>query len=147
MPSFVTTTESPLTPEQTFDRIVDLSQWTTFRGYGPLPGIVRAELAEGPLGPGARVRVLNTDGSTHHEVFEVFERGKRLHIRMELQPPASRVLARIDERVELEPSASAGTSMTRSFELTPRSLWTTPLAWGVAALLRRAVLLHNRAAF
>ena len=145
MPGFVTTSETARPPDETFDFMVDLSRWSTFRGFGPVPGIVRAELVEGAsIGQGSRVRVVNTDDSVHHEVIVRFERGRHLGLRMELSPPASYVLDGIDETVELTPSGR-GTRVERRFELRARSRLTAPVAWLVRRMLRRAVEAHDRA--
>lgn len=146
MPGFETTSEVARTPAETFAYVLDTSKWPLFRGYGPLPGIVSAEVeGGGPVVAGARVRVTNTDGSVHHEVVEELVADRRYRVRMELVRPASLVLARIDETVEVSPIPS-GTRIRRRFEVTPRSPLTAPLAWFVAkVLLRRAVLAHDAA--
>lgn len=145
MPRFETRSTLPRPPAIVFAHILDLSQWPSFRGFGPLPGIVRAALAgPGPLGLGARIRVTNTDGSVHHEVVEELVPGERYRVCMELTPPASWLMARIDEIVTLSP-APVGTEIRRCFEVVPRSPLTTPLCWLIAKLLRRAVEAHNRA--
>jgi|CXWL01.1.fsa_nt_gi hypothetical protein len=146
MASFVTTSTAARSPAATFAYIVDLANWPTFRGYGPLPGIVRAELPPGEaMAVGARVRVTNTDGSVHHEVVEEHVPARRYRVRMELGEPARRLLARIDETVELE-AIPDGTLIRRRFDVTPRSAFTAPLAWLIARLLlRRAVERHNEA--
>lgn len=148
MPCFTTCTQLAASPSAVFDAIVDLSRWSSFRGYGPLPGIVRASLPEGEcMREGARVRVENTDGTVHHEVVRVFEPGRRYVVRMEVSPSAARVLRHVDETVELEPTAAGGTEMRRTFEIVPRAWFTTPLCWLVArGPLRRAVDAHNREA-
>lgn len=147
MSGFVTVSQTTRPPAETFAYIVDLTNWPSFRGWGPLPGIVSAELVGGGshLAAGARVRVTNTDGSIHLEVVEELVVDRRYRVRMELGSPANRLLAQIDEIVELAPSAN-GTRIVRSFEVTPRSLWTAPLAWLIAKVfLRRAVLAHDLA--
>lgn len=146
MPAFETLTSVERSPAETFAHIVDLARWPSFRGYGPLPGIVSAErVGGGPVERGARIRVTNTDGSVHHEIVEEFVPARLFRVRMELTPPTSAILARIDERVELEPHG-AGTRLRRRFDVTPRSIFTAPLAWFIArVLLRRAVLAHDRA--
>jgi hypothetical protein len=146
MPSFETLSSIARSPEATFSHLVDLGQWPSFRGFGPLPGIVSAErVGGGPVELGARIRVTNTDGSVHHEIVEEFAPARLFRVRMELSRPASAILARIDERVELEPHG-AGTRLRRRFDVTPRSIFTAPLAWFIArVLLRRAVLAHDRA--
>lgn len=146
MPTFTVESEAPVTPEETFAFICDLTKWPLFRGYGPLPGIAEATVeGGGAVGPGARIRVRNTDGSVHHEVVHTFEPGRRYAVRMELAPPVSYVMAGIGETVELEASAG-GTKVRRTFVVAPRSLLTAPVAWlfgGV--LLPRAVAAHDAA--
>jgi hypothetical protein len=150
VPAFVTRSEIPVPPAVVFAHLVDLDSWSSFRGWGPLPGIVSATIAQGSsetgrLALGARVRVENTDGSVHHEIVEEFDPPSRYRVRMELVPPASRILARIDEAIDLELFPN-GTRVRRSFVVTPRSRWTAPLAWLIARLfLRRAVEVHDRA--
>lgn len=144
MPTFTTGSTVACTPDQAFAFVVDLTRWPLFRGYGPLPGIVEAT-CEGPLALGSRVRVRNTDGSVHTEVVAGFEPGRRYAVRMELAPPASRVMASIEEEVEFAP-VEGGTLVRRRFTATPRAWFTTPLAWLFGGLLlRRAVLRHDAA--
>jgi hypothetical protein len=146
MPSFESTFTAARSPAEIFDLICDLSNWPLFRGYGPLPGIAEARLPEGQrVALGARIRVENTDGSVHHEVVTAFEPGRRYAVRMELSPPASYVMASIEETVELE-SIAGGTRVARRFVATPRSLLAAPLAWLFGGLLlREAVARHNAA--
>lgn len=147
MSGFVTRSIVPRPPEEVFAHLVDLDHWPSFRGWGPLPGIVRAESDDGTrrLVVGARVRVTNTDGSVHLEVVEELVVGRLYRVRMELAAPTATLMARIDERVDLAPTAD-GTLVTRRFDVTPRSRFTAPLAWLVARLfLRQAVRIHDRA--
>ena len=129
-----------------FGGIVDLSKWSAFQGYGPLPGIREATLPEGEqLRLGSRVRVLNTDGTVHHEVVRTFEPHRRYSVVMELSPPASYLMDRIEEDVELSETPTGGTRMTRTFITVPRSVLTAPLVWLLThGLLRKAVIRHNR---
>jgi hypothetical protein len=145
MPFFVTEVILRRPPGEVFDFICDLSRWPLFRGYGPIPGIEEARLPEGDaMAVGSRVRVRNTDGSVHHEVVTRLEPGRAFAVRMELSPPASLVLARIEETVDLTP-VPGGTRMVRSFTTTPRSSLVAPLAWLVGAvLLRKATEAQNR---
>lgn len=147
MSQFVTVSEIACRRTDVFAHIVDLSKWTSFRGWGPLPGIVEASLPDGErMRPGARVRVRNTDGSIHHEVVCAFEPGRRYAVRMELSPPASVLMDRIEEHVELAETPDGGTRVTRKFVVTPRSLLTAPIVWFIArCVLREAVEAHNRA--
>lgn len=145
MPSFTTTSRCAASPGEVFRYIVTLANWTTFTGFGPLPGIVEAALPPGEvMGPGARVRVRNTDGSVHHEVVTAWEPGARYAVRMELGPPASRLMAGIEEEVRLAPE-DGGTRVVRRFTTRARGWWTWPVVWLVThLLLRRAVSRHDR---
>lgn len=141
---FSTTSAAPGTPEQVFAFITDLANWTSFAGWGPLPGIAEAALPAGEsMRLGARVAVRNTDGSRHHEVVTRFEPGRAYAVRMELTPPASYLMAGIDELVLLS-LAAGGTHIERTFSVRPRSVLTYPMVWfSTHVMLRRAVLAHD----
>ncbi len=143
MPAFEMFLRYPASAAATFGVITDLSQWSSFRGYGPVPGITKATLESPTMGAGARIRVENTDGSVHHEVFVDFVQNKKLHIRMELRPPASYVMAAIDETLALE-EEPGGCRLHRRFEMTPRFWLTWPIAFVLCRIfLKRAAELHN----
>lgn len=146
MPSFTTRSRAPVPPARAFAYIVDLRQWPSFRGSGPVPGIVEATLPDGgPLRVGSRIRVQNTDGSVHHEVVTELVPGRRYAVRMEVARPASLVLAAIEEQVDLQ-AIGESAEMVRRFELRPRWWLTWPLAWLICHLfLKRAVIAHNDA--
>lgn len=146
MADFTTVSMTERSPDETFAFICDLSKWPLFRGWGPLPGIEEASLPAGEtVGLGSRIRVRNSDGSIHHEVVVAFEPGRRYDIRMELAPPASYVMRRIEESVELSP-VDGGTRILRRFVTAPRSMVTTPIVWLFGGLLlRKAVERHNAA--
>lgn len=144
MPAFVSESDFEGSPEATFDLMVTLENWPTFKGHGPLPGIVRATAPGGILALGTRVRVENTDRSVHHEQVVAFERGRRFAVRMELSPPASWLMQHIDEEVVLTATAQ-GTHMWRRFETAPRFFFTLPLVLLIThLLLKPAVMKHDR---
>lgn len=146
MPRFTTVTTNDATPGETFAFVIDLGRWPLFTGHGPLPGIVEASLPAGsPMGRGARIRVVNSDGSVHHEVVEAYEPGRRYAIRMELSPPASRLLWTIEEEVDFEEVDGGGTRVVRTFRTVPCGWWTAPAVWLLTRfLLRPAVVAHDR---
>lgn len=145
MPIFTTVNDVRMPPPQAYAAILDLANWPLFRGYGPLPGIAEATLPEGgPIVAGSRVRVRNTDGSVHHERVVELVPDARYRVTMELVPPASWWMARIDEDVRLEPIPS-GTRILRRFETVPRFGLAWPVVWAITQLLRRAVERHDRA--
>ena len=143
MPSFELRVRSPVSAARTFAAITDLSLWSSFRGAGPVPGIVRATLVSGTVGPGGRVRVENTDGSVHHETYVDFIQDKRVHLSMELRPPVSYVMGAMEETIELEGTGESCT-LRRRFEVRARFFFTWPLAfvlWRV--FMNRACEVHN----
>jgi hypothetical protein len=59
-------------PEQIARQILDISRWSSFLGYGVLPGITTAEFeTRTPEIVGSRIRIMNTDGSRHVEEIVV----------------------------------------------------------------------------
>ncbi len=130
-------------PEEIARQILDLDLWPGFEGYGPLPGIRAAEFeARTPEVVGTRIRVTNTDGSSHLEEIVEWEPVRRLRLRMGgFSPPLSRLATGFDETFEFE-RAGGQTRVVRSFELHPRSTATRPLLWLISILLKRAVTRH-----
>ena len=132
-------------PERIAEQILDLDRWPGFEGYGPLPGIRAAEFeVRTPEVVGSRIRVTDTDGSSHVEEIVEWEPDRRLRLRMgEFSPPLSRLATWFDETWRFERTGEA-TRVVRSFELHPRSAATRPLLWLISALLRRAIARHLR---
>ena len=85
-------------------QILDLGLWPSFQGYGPLPGIRAAEYeARTPEVVGTRIRVTDTDGSSHVEEIVEWEPDRRIRLRMgEFSPPLSHLATGFDETFEFE---------------------------------------------
>jgi hypothetical protein len=132
-------------PSEIAAQILDVSNWTDFRGYGPLPGIKSAEFeSRTPEAVGSRIRVQNTDGSTHVEEITEWLPESRLALRMqEFSAPLSRLATGIDETWEFE-RTNGGTKVVRSFQMHARSALTRPLLWLISKLLQRAIARHLR---
>ena len=65
---FTCTDTMGLLPADIAGRILDLANWSEFKGYVVLPGIRAAESeVRTPGVVGSRIRVSNTDGSSHVE--------------------------------------------------------------------------------
>lgn len=143
MPSFTTSSSAPAAPEAVMRFILDLDNWSMFPGYGPVPAIRKAELVGDRFEVGARIRVTNSDGSVHHERVAVLE-PLRYVVEMELDPPASWVMATIRETVDLS-AAPEGTRIERTFDVEPRSVVTAPFVALVARWLERGIRRHNEA--
>ena len=132
-------------PEEIARQILDVNRWPEFGGYGVLPGIKAAQFEiEQPEIVGSRIRVANTDGSSHVEEIVSWEPERRLKLHMqEFSPPLSRLASRFDETWEFERRGDQ-TAIVRSFDLYPRSAITRPLLWLISLLLRKAVARHLR---
>ena len=133
-------------PEPIAQRILDLSRWSDFQGYGGLPGIRSAEFERRtPEIVGSRIRMTNTDGSTHAEEIVEWEPRRRLRLRMsDFSPPLSKLATSFDETWEFTATASE-TQVVRSFVLHPRFGWTRPLLGLISILLKLAIARHLRA--
>ncbi len=132
-------------PERIAQQILDLDRWPGFGGYGPLPGIRSAEFeARTPEVVGTRIRVANTDGSSHVEQVVEWAPARRLRLRMgEFSAPLSRLATAFDETWEFE-RRDVVTRVVRRFELHPKGTATRPMLWLISLLLRKAVARHLR---
>ncbi|MDX1664948.1 MAG: SRPBCC family protein [Candidatus Promineifilaceae bacterium] len=136
----------PQTPAAIAARIADTDSWSTFDGYGPLPGIERAEYeTRTPEMAGSRIRVYNADGSNHVEAIEEWAPGERIVIRLgEFQAPLSRIASHFVEHWRFEECGApdGGTLVSRRFEMIPHSPLMLPALWLISRLMRGAVDRH-----
>jgi hypothetical protein len=134
-----------LSPADIARRILDLANWTDFTGYAVLPGIKAAEYEVRTPGIiGSRVRVANTDGSSHVEEIIEWQPDRSLGLRMtEFKPPLSRLATEFVESWTFH-RLDNGTRVIRSFELHPKSALARPALWVISLLLRRAIARHLR---
>jgi hypothetical protein len=135
----------PLSPEAVAGQILDLSNWTDFKGYGVLPGIKSAEFeVRTPNVVGTRIKVTNTDGSSHVEEVVEWQLDDRLRLDMkEFSPPLSRLATGFTETWEFE-RLGDGTRVSRCFEMHAKSALTRPALWLISFLLKRAIARHLR---
>lgn len=134
-----------LPPEAIAAGIADTARWPTFTGYGFLPGIASASYdVRPPAMLGARIRVRNTDGSTHVEDITHWEPTRQLGLRLhQFSPPLAHLATHFNEVWLFTPTAQ-GTHVRRSFELFPRHALARPALWLIAQAFRRAVMKHLR---
>jgi uncharacterized membrane protein len=133
----------PLSPKEIGDQILNVANWTDFKGYGPLPGIEVAEFeVRTPEVVGSRIRVKNTDGSSHVEEIVEWQPNKIIRLYMsEFSPPLSRLATGFDETWEFE-FQDAGMLVTRRFELHAKSPLARPILWMISLMLKRAIQHH-----
>lgn len=136
-----------LSPRELSERFTRVEEWHEFEGWGPIPGIARAQYeVRTPVMTGSRIRVLNRDGSSHVEEVVEWLPGERLRIRMDgFTRPLARVARAFTE--EWRFSSEAGTQVTRVyriFSLEPRTAAVRPLLVLLAFFLKRAIARHMR---
>ena len=143
--TFSCTETLPRTPEDIAGQVLDLANWTDFEGYGPLPGIKAAAFeVRTPDVVGTRIRVTNTDGSSHVEEVAEWQPDRRLRLDMkDFSPPLSRLATGFTETWAFERLAD-GTRVTRSFEMHARSAFARPVLRLISFLLKRAIARHLR---
>jgi hypothetical protein len=110
-----------------------------------LPGIRTAEFeVKTPEVIGSRIKVTNTDGSSHVEEIAVWEPARRVTLHMRnFSPPLSRLATGFDETWGFHRSG-LDTQVVRSFELHATSRVTRPILWLISILLKRAIARHLR---
>ncbi|MEW4488625.1 SRPBCC family protein [Thalassoglobus sp. JC818] len=133
----------PEQPEEIASKILDLSKWPEFNGYGPLPGIKAAEFEiETPEIIGTRIRVTNQDGSTQVEEIVNWEPTRQVRLHMsEFSRPLSGLATSFDELWEFERNGDK-THIVRTFQMFPKSNLTKPVLWMISFLLKRAIARH-----
>lgn len=124
-------------------QILDVANWTDFKGFGFLPGIKAAEFEiKTPEVVGTRIKVTNTDGSNHVEEIVEWRPDCRLVLHFkDLSPPVSRLATGFEETWDFEP-ISSGTKVDRSFKLYAKSVLTWPLLWLISIFLKKAIIQH-----
>src|SRR3712207_4808214 len=134
--TFACTETLPLGPEDIARQILDLANWTDFKGYGVLPGIKAAEFqARTPGVVGSRIRVTNTDGSVNVEEVVEWEPDRRLRLDMkDFSPPLSRLATGFEETWEFE-RLDEGTRVVRSFTMHPKTGLARPVLWLISVFL------------
>lgn len=132
-----------LAPDVIAGHILDVSKWPEFKGCGLLPGIRSAEFEiRSPNVVGSRIRVVNTDGSTHAEEIVHWQSDRRIEMHMkDFSAPLSLIAAGIEETWDFE-RIEDKTRVTRSFKMYARSAVTRPALRLISLLLRKAVARH-----
>src|SRR5207249_4013867 len=141
--SFSCTETLKLLPADIAGQILDVANWTDFQGFAFIPGIRAAEFeVRTPGVVGSRIRVTNTDGSSHVEEIAEWQPDRRLRLDMkDFAPPLSRLAAGFEETWEFQRVGDT-TRVARSFRLYPKSAFARPALWLISFFLKRAVARH-----
>jgi hypothetical protein len=141
--TFSCTETLPLASKDIAAQLLDLANWTDFMGYGVLPGIKAAEFEVRTTSVvGTRIRVTNTDGSSHVEEIVEWQPDRRLRLDMkDFSPPLSRLATSFTEMWEFQRLGDS-THVTRLFEMHAKTPFTRPVLWLISFLLKRAIARH-----
>jgi hypothetical protein len=125
------------------EQILNLANWPDFKGFAVLPGIATAEFeVKTPEIVGSRIKVTNTDGSSHIEEIMEWQTNRRLRLHMkEFSRPLARLATGFLETWDFQ-RGIGGTNVIRSFELHARSVLTRPLLWVISLFLKKAIARH-----
>jgi hypothetical protein len=132
-----------MSSHQVAEQILELTNWPDFKGFGLLPGIKAAEFeVKTPDIVGSRIRVTNTDGSSHIEEIVEWQPDCRLRLHLEeFSAPLARLATWFEETWDFERSDNT-TKVTRSFKLHAKSALTRPLLWVISIFLKKAIARH-----
>lgn len=144
--SFTVTAGSALRPEQIMDEIFDITNWSGFTGWGPIPGIREAKMLERhDARVGTKFVVTNTDGSTHGETVIEYVPDRRLVMRIDdFSTPLDKFAECFLETWEFE-RRDHHTHIERKFDLHPKGPIANVILRLVGFGLRKAVQEHTQA--
>ncbi len=142
--TFTITATLTTPPEEVGAAILDLSQWPTFTGWGPMPGIREAEFLERTEAVvGTRIGVTNTDGSRHVETITAWDLPRRIELRLDGFPrPLSWLATHFVESWDFEPDGDGAWGAERRFEMHATSWLSRPMLMPIAWMMRKAVIRH-----
>lgn len=141
--TFVCEQELSIPPMAVFEKMRDVSTWSTFDGYLLLPGIEQAEYeVETAEIAGSVIRLHNSDGSTHTETIVEWTVPNRIVLRLgEFSPPLNRLATHFDETWTFE--ERAGRSFARrEFAMYAKSAAAKIPLFLISYMMRRAVAAH-----
>jgi hypothetical protein len=128
-------------PAEICAKILDTEQWRTFTGYSILPGIAHASFEKQTAEiVGSRIRVKNTDGSTHVEEIIEWDVPHQICLRFqEFQPPLQNLAEQFIETWRFRPTPS-GVEATRAMDLYPKNWIGWLLLLPISRLMKKAFL-------
>jgi hypothetical protein len=130
-------------PQKLCVELLDTDRWSEFQGYAILPGIERAyfETKTSDL-VGSRIKVRNTDGSSHIEDIIDWDMGNRVVLRLQgFNSPIQHLTTHFVETWEFSQLAN-GTEVARTMTMYPKN----PLGWlmllPISRLMKKAFEKH-----
>ncbi|MCB9232371.1 MAG: hypothetical protein H6581_11950 [Bacteroidia bacterium] len=132
-----------LNSEEICAQIADLEKWKEFPGYGMLPSIIEAtfEVKTAHM-IGTKIRVLNSDKSTHVEEIYAWNPQQMVGLKLAgFSPPLSRISSHFLEEWHFSREGE-NTLVKRTFQMFPLRPFTRPFLWIISRFFRRAIERH-----
>ncbi len=123
-----------------FDGVSTPAEWSTFTGFGPVPGIESAsyEVRETEM-TGSIIVVQNMDGTTHRERILEWIPEKRIVLELtDFPSPLASLATHFTETWTFE-AGNSGDVVKREFVIEPQSRISRPLLWIISRFLKKAV--------
>lgn len=128
-------------PQEICRKVLDVTTWSSFDGYGILPGIEKAEFEKQTEKiTGSRIHVKNSDGTVHFEEVLEWKAGKKIVMKIHEFPTALSYLAtHFIEEWNFEKLEKNKTLVRRKFQLFPTSFLTRPLLSQIATFIEKSI--------
>ncbi len=119
--------------------LLDTERWSEFKGYSILPGIKSAHFeVKTPDVIGSRIKVENTDGSSHVEEIIEWDIANRIALRFqEFNSPLHSVATHFIETWEFR-NSSNGTEAARIMTMYPKGLFGWLMLIPISKLMKKA---------
>jgi hypothetical protein len=126
-------------PQEICTEFLDTERWPEFQGYSILPGIKQAHFeTKTPGMVGSRIKVQNTDGSSHVEEIIEWDVDNRMALKFqEFTPPLQHLATHFVEAWEFKKSAN-GTDVSRSMTMYPKGLLGWLMLLPISRLMKKA---------
>jgi hypothetical protein len=124
-------------------QILDTERWPEFKGYAFLPGIASARFeTRTPAVIGSRIRVRNTDGSSHIEEVVEWDTASRIALRFQdFDSPLRHFATHFLEAWEFRATAD-GAEVTRTMTLYPKNALGRLMLVPISKLMKKALEKH-----
>lgn len=127
-------------PEEICREFLKTERWSEFKGYSILPGIAQAhfELKTSAV-VGSRIKVQNTDGSSHIEEVIEWDAANKVALRFqEFTPPVKHLATQFIEAWTFSRSSN-GTQVSRTMTLYPKGWFGWLMLMPIAQLMKKAL--------
>jgi hypothetical protein len=128
-------------PKNICEKVLDVTTWSSFDGFGMLPGIEKAVYEKRTKEMiGSRIRVTNSDGTEHLEEILEWAAGRRIVMKIyEFPTTLSFIATHFIEEWNFTKSGKDKTLVTRRFQLFPTSFLTRPLLGQISSLMQKSI--------